>query len=76
MSAIPETASVELSIDGGQWLACRESMGLWWHDWEAYGPGEHKAVARIHEGGADIKTSDLRRFTVSLPPGQSNTGGK
>ncbi|HAH06507.1 MAG TPA: hypothetical protein DCM05_08270 [Elusimicrobia bacterium] len=55
---------VRLSIDGGPWLACRESLGLWWFDWHGYGPGEHEARARIEKPGEFVMHSDLRRFRV------------
>ncbi|MBI4375099.1 MAG: hypothetical protein HY549_01490 [Elusimicrobia bacterium] len=67
ISAIPEAIGVEISIDGGEWLACRESLGLWWYDWERYEPGEHRLLVRISKDGGIVETSTPRRFTVILP---------
>ncbi|MBI5242504.1 MAG: hypothetical protein HY922_02325 [Elusimicrobia bacterium] len=59
---------VRISVDGGPWHPCRESMGLWWYDWCGYASGEHKAMARIEKRGEIVIHSDLRRFKVELEP--------
>lgn len=38
---------VDVSIDQGPWLACRNSAGFWWYDWSGYDNGEHEIIARI-----------------------------
>lgn len=67
LRAVPEAANVEVSFDDGEWLSCRESLGLWWYDWARYEPGEHKVVARIRKDGTGIEISEPRRFTVTIP---------
>jgi hypothetical protein len=65
IGTIPQAISVEISIDGGEWKPCRESLGLWWHDWEDFNDGAHQAQARIHKNGPTIAFSALRNFIVS-----------
>ena len=37
---------VDVSIDQGPWLACRDAAGFWWYDWSGYENGEHELIAR------------------------------
>ncbi len=37
---------VDVSIDQGPWLACRNAAGYWWFDWSAIEDGEHEIIAR------------------------------
>jgi hypothetical protein len=60
-----EEGAVELSLDGGPWLACRESVGFWWFDWKPT-PGDHEAVARVKRSTGRFAKSDVRRFRVEL----------
>ena len=57
---------VEVSVNNGPWQPCRESLGIWWHDWTASKPGDYTLRSRAY--GADPRenpvTSELRRFTV------------
>lgn len=69
ISAKPEHA-VEVSIDGGEWLSCRESVGFYWYDWTPAGTGEVKIVARAKNGGPRAKRSEERRVVVE--PQSSN----
>ncbi len=65
IGTIPQAISVEISIDGGEWKPCRESLGLWWHDWENFNGGAHEAQARIHKDGPAIVFSEVRRFIAA-----------
>jgi len=38
---------VEVSIDGSDWIACRQCVGYHWFDWYYILPGKHKCMARI-----------------------------
>lgn len=67
IGTVPEALRVEVSIDGGEWRPCRESLGLWWYDWEGYASGSHEAVARIEKDKEGILISSRRRFSVQLP---------
>jgi hypothetical protein len=58
---------VEISIDGNEWLPCRQAGDHWWYDWAGYRPGKHKAVARIQSQSGPTATSETRRFLVELP---------
>ena len=57
--------TVEVSVDEGGWKACRESMGLWWHDWAGYAKGDHVLVARSRIGNEISTASAPRRFKVT-----------
>ncbi|MDE2314522.1 MAG: hypothetical protein KGL04_10175 [Elusimicrobia bacterium] len=62
----PEAAKVALSINGGDWLACRESLGFWWFDWQGYKPGAHVATARADKKNGRFAISAPRRFKVKI----------
>ncbi len=64
VSAKPERA-VEVSIDGGDWLPCREAAGFYWYDWTPSASGEARIVARAKNGGPRAKRSEERRVVVS-----------
>jgi hypothetical protein len=55
---------VEVSIDGGPWLGCRESAGFWWYDWSGYAVGPHCAFARVTLERRRRLLSARRDFTV------------
>lgn len=57
------SGSVEISIDGGDWQPCRESVGYWWFDWTA-SAGEHTLQARIASNG---KTKKSKTCTCVFP---------
>ncbi len=64
IAATPGTQGVEVSIDRGEWVPCREALGLWWHDWSDYSSGEHVVAARtISENGASV-LSGTRHFSA------------
>lgn len=65
IGALPEAKNVEISIDNGEWRACRESLGLWWYDWSDYTKGGHTLSARARFGTDMTAVSAPRRFTVS-----------
>ena len=56
--------SVEVSIDQGEWIPCRESLGAWWHDWSGFEKGNHELVARTHMGSGISTNSVIRKFSV------------
>ena len=66
VGAVPEASSVEISINGGDWMACRESLGLWWFDWQDYPSGVYTIQARIRKEGGVTVASFPRRFSVQL----------
>lgn len=55
---------VEVSIDGGPWAECRQSVGYFWYDWAPSAPGEHRIVARAKNGSPRFKTSPERLCVV------------
>ncbi len=63
MSASP-TERVEISIDGQEWLLCRQSVGYWWFDWSDFTAGAHSLQARIPSAGNRKLKSKPRQFTV------------
>lgn len=42
--------AVEIRLDGTDWLACRESVGFFWHDWAPQKPGPVVVSARVRRG--------------------------
>lgn len=55
---------VEVSIDQGDWMPCREALGLWWFDWSGFDAGEHELTARTHIGDGLKISSAPRHFRV------------
>ncbi len=55
---------VDVSIDQGPWLACRNEVGYWWYDWSGYGDGEHEVIARVRGKGGRWRMSDPHEFRV------------
>ena len=55
---------VDVSIDQGPWLACRNEVGCWWYDWSGYGDGEHEVIARVRGKGGRWRMSDPHEFHV------------
>ena len=62
--ATPGAHGVEVSIDKGDWLPCREGLGLWWHDWSDFDKGDHELVARTHMADGLTTNSAPRRFSA------------
>ena len=61
------SSGVEVSIDGKEWLPCRESVGFWWFDWSGYNAGPHNVVARILlPSGKRGSKSSPRQLTVLI----------
>ena len=64
LAASPGAVAVEISIDSGGWVSCREALGLWWCDWSALEKGEHEVVARVRMGDGTTSDSAPRRFSA------------
>ena len=64
IAASPGAVGVEVSIDEGDWISCREALGLWWHDWSGFEKGDHELVARARMGDGATTDSAPRRFSV------------
>lgn len=58
----PQAAKVEISIDGGPWLVCRNASGYWWHDWICFECGDHRVVARATLSDGTTVKSKPRAF--------------
>lgn len=58
--------SVEVSIDGKAWQACRPAAGYWWFDWSGYNSGPHNVSARLSLGGKRYLKSAPRQLTVLI----------
>ena len=63
--AMSGAQGVDVSIDQGEWMPCRESLGLWWYDWSGYVKGAHVLLARTRMADGVITNSAPRRFSVS-----------
>ena len=62
VAASPGTVGVEVSIDRGAWMSCREALGLWWYDASALEKGEHELAARARMSDGAAADSAPRRF--------------
>jgi len=62
--AAPGAGEVELSIDQGDWLPCRESLGLWWFDWSDFDKGVYEVIARTRTAEGVYTVSAPRQFRV------------
>ena len=65
IAAAPGIAGLEVSIDQGAWMPCREALGIWWYDWSGFAKGDHELVARAPISDGISTNSSPRRFTVS-----------
>lgn len=65
VAAAERAEGVEVCVDQGEWTACREALGLWWHDWRGFDAGEHVVVARMTRPGGDKVRSEPRLFVVA-----------
>lgn len=65
ISADPDVV-VELSINGGEWAACRYSSGYYWFDWVPGEAGSYELTARAHANNSKPKKSECRECEVSL----------
>lgn len=65
IAVAPGAVGVEISIDQGEWMACREALGIWWYDWSGFSKGEHEVVARTRELASIPSWSSPRLFTVA-----------
>ncbi|HVA67040.1 MAG TPA: hypothetical protein VNK24_08980 [Elusimicrobiota bacterium] len=66
INAAPDAAKVEVSVNGGDWRPCRESLGLWWFDWHGYKPGSHVITARAEKKSGKFAVSTPRHFKVKI----------
>lgn len=64
IAAAPGILGVDISIDQGDWLPCREALGLWWYDWTGFAKGEHRIEARAFIGEGIMASSSPRLFTA------------
>ena len=65
IAATPGAAGVEVAIDRGDWMPCREALGLWWYDWNGFENGAHEVVARTRMGDGLSINSAPRRFSAA-----------
>jgi hypothetical protein len=64
IAATSGVEAMEVSIDQGDWVPCREAAGFWWYDWSGFDKGEHELAARSRLGGVSAN-SGPRLFTVN-----------
>ena len=57
-------ARVDVSIDGGIWKPCRESVGNWWFDWERIKAKTHELHARVRARDGTLHVTPVRKFIV------------
>jgi len=57
--------TVEISLDGKDWTACRNSVGYWWFDLNGITTGEHSFIVRMQETGGEYLSSKPRHFKVA-----------
>ena len=66
LGAMAGAVRVDVRIDEGPWARCRESLGLWWHEWNSGVDGPHSATARVWLADGTIRFSEPRAFLVRL----------
>lgn len=59
-----DASKVEVSIDRGPWLPCRQAAGYWWYDWAGMTPGVHRLTARALGADGSAGISAQRRFQI------------
>lgn len=64
ISAPVELQRVEMSVNGSEWIPCRESVGLWWFDWSGFEPGVHRLSARVVDGDGETVELIERQVVV------------
>jgi hypothetical protein len=64
IEATSKAEGMEVSIDKGAWMACREALGMWWYDWSGFEAGDHELEARNRMGEGISTISAPRRFSV------------
>jgi len=64
VTAPADAREVRLSIDDGEWLACRNGEGHWWFDWTAQAEGDHIAVSRVIESDGSMLVTQPLLFKV------------
>jgi hypothetical protein len=64
ISAAQGLRDVEVSIDKGAWLSCRQTDGYWWFDWSAFSTGNHSIAARARNIEREFDSSRRHSFTV------------
>jgi hypothetical protein len=57
---------VDVSLNGGGWVPCREAAGHWWFDWSAYSTGTYKLQARAALPGGAVELAREVKFSVIL----------
>lgn len=61
-----EPTSVEVSLNGKTWSACREMVGNWWFDWSSYQAGVYSLSARMTDKNGKSIKAKTRSFTVLI----------
>lgn len=64
VAAPVEQTRVEMSVNGAEWLPCREAVGLWWYDWAGFEPGLHLLTARVIDQNGEVLGEVERRVVV------------
>jgi hypothetical protein len=62
VSAPQDAETVELCINQGSWLPCRQASGYWWFDFINIEPEPCQTRARLRTRGGKEKLTMLRRF--------------
>jgi hypothetical protein len=57
-------AEVEVSINNGDWKACRAAVGYYWHDWWADGTA-NEIAARIRVNKGKWQKSKVRQVKIA-----------
>ncbi len=63
LSGMPD-CTVQLSINGKDWQACRFAAGYFWYDWWPAKPGKTTMEARTQKGKGQPKSAPTRSCTV------------
>lgn len=64
IAASKAAVMVDVCINQGVWLPCRESLGIWWHDWNTSDNSGYEIVARARQEDGTVMISEPRVFFV------------
>lgn len=57
--------TVQISVNDGEWMECRNASGYWWFDWDEVEPGKYKIYARMKKADGTEAVSKRRLCKIA-----------
>ena len=57
--------TVQISVNDGDWMECRNASGYWWFDWDEIEPGRYKIYARMKKTDGTEAVSKRRLCKIA-----------